>query len=148
MSESATRRTIHELVEQAAARIERLGPTDAQSAMEEGAVLVDIRSDSARERDGIVPGSLHVPRTVLEWRLDPGSDWRTPHAPGVHERVVVFCDHGFSSVLAAASLIDIGFARAADIVGGFAAWREAGLPVAFLGDVREREGLPGMAPPD
>lgn len=148
MSESATRRTIHELVAQAAARIERLEPEAAQAAMREGAVLVDIRSDSDRSRDGIVPGSLHVPRTVLEWRLDPGSDWRSPHAPELGERVVVLCDHGFSSVLAAAMLVDLGFGRAADVVGGFAAWREAGLPVAFVEDARrDSDGVPGMGPP-
>jgi rhodanese-related sulfurtransferase len=148
MSEGATRRTVHELVEQAAARIERLEPAAAQAAMGEGAVLVDIRSDSDRERDGIVPRSLHVPRTVLEWRLDPDSAWRSPHAPGLGERVVVLCDHGFSSVLAAATLVDLGFAGAADVLGGFAGWREAGLPVAFVGDVRrEPDGRPGMGPP-
>jgi rhodanese-related sulfurtransferase len=147
VSESASRRTVHELVQQAAARIERLEPAAAQGAMEEGAVLVDIRSDSDRERDGIVPGSLHVPRTVLEWRLDPESDWRSPHAPELGERVVVLCNHGFSSVLAAASLVDLGFVRAADVVGGFTAWREAGLPVAFVGDARpEPDALPGMGP--
>jgi rhodanese-related sulfurtransferase len=148
MSESATRRTVHELIEQAAARIERLGPTDAHAAMGKGAVLVDIRSESARERDGIVPGSLHVPRTVLEWRLDPGSDWRSPHAPALDRRIVLLCDHGFSSVLAAATLVDLGFARTADVVGGFAAWRRAGLPVASLQSGRDPAALPGMSPPD
>lgn len=148
MGEGATRRTVHELVEQAATRIDRLEPAAAQAAMREGAVLVDIRSASDRERDGIVPGSLHVPRTVLEWRLDPGSDWRSPHAPQLGERVIVLCDHGFSSVLAAATLVELGFARAADVLGGFAAWREAGLPVAFVGDVRrEPNERPGMGPP-
>ena len=148
MGEGATRRTVHELVEQAATRIDRLEPAAAQAAMREGAVLVDIRSASDRERDGIVPGSLHVPRTVLEWRLDPGSDWRSPHAPQLGERVIVLCDHGFSSVLAAATLVELGFARAADVLGGFAAWREAGFPVAFVGDVRrEPHERPGMGPP-
>jgi rhodanese-related sulfurtransferase len=148
MSEFATRRTVHELVEQAARRIDRLEPADAQAAMRDGAVLVDIRSDSDRERDGVVPGSLHVPRTVLEWRLDPGSDWRNPHAPELGDRVVVLCDHGFSSVLAAASLVDLGFARAADVVGGFEAWREAGLPISPARGRRESGELPGTSPPE
>jgi rhodanese-related sulfurtransferase len=148
MSDSAKRRTIHDLVEQATARIERLEPLDAQAALEEGAVLVDIRSDSARERDGIVPGSLHVPRTVLEWRLDPASAWRSPHAPALNERIVLLCDHGFSSVLAAATLVDLGFARTADVVGGFAAWRGGGLPVASVPSSRDPGARPGMSPPD
>jgi rhodanese-related sulfurtransferase len=147
MSDSGTRRTVHDLVEKATARIERLEPEAAQAAMQGGAVLVDIRSDSDRARDGIVPGSLHVPRTVLEWRLDPVSDWRSPHAPELADRVVLLCDHGFSSALAAASLVDLGFARAGDVVGGFAAWREAGLPVAFVGDARTEPALPGMSAP-
>lgn len=148
MSNSAARRTIHELVQQASARIDRLQPAEAHAAMREGALLIDVRSDAARERDGIVPGSLHVPRTVLEWRLDPGSEWRSPHAPELDEHVVVLCDHGFSSVLAAATLAELGFTRSADVVGGFAAWREAGLPVAFLDEVgRDPDGLPGMGPP-
>jgi rhodanese-related sulfurtransferase len=147
MSDSATRRTIHDLVEQATARIERLEPDAAQVAVQEGAVLVDIRSDSDRARDGIVPGSLHVPRTVLEWRLAPESDWRSPHAPELGDRVVLLCNHGFSSVLAAASLVDLGFARAGDVVGGFTAWREAGLPVAPATGQEPGE-LPGMSRPD
>ena len=148
VTDSATRRTIHDLVGQASARIERLEPEAAHAAMQEGAVLVDVRSHSDRARDGIVPGSLHVPRTVLEWRLDPESDWRSPHSPDLGDRIVLLCDHGFSSVLAAASLLDLGFARAADVVGGFAAWREAGLPVAYVGDAPGApDELPGMAPP-
>jgi rhodanese-related sulfurtransferase len=147
MSDSAARRTIHDVVAQAAARIERLEPEAARAAMAEGAVLVDVRSDSARERDGFVPGSLHVPRTVLEWRLDPESAWRSPHAPGLEERVIVLCDHGFSSVLAAASLVDLGFERAGDVVGGFEAWRRAGLPVAFLDTADATDDLPGTGAP-
>jgi rhodanese-related sulfurtransferase len=147
MSEISARRTLFELVEQAAARIDRLEPAEAFAAQKGGAVIVDIRSDTARERDGIVPGSLHVPRTVLEWRLDPESEWRSPHAPELGERVVVLCDHGFSSVLAAATLVELGFTRAGDVVGGFAAWREAGLPVAASRS-REPGELPGTAPPD
>jgi rhodanese-related sulfurtransferase len=147
--ETARRRTLEELLAEAAARIERLEPSAAYAAMEDGALLVDIRSDTNRERDGIVPGSLHVPRTVLEWRFDPGSAWRSPHACALDERVVVLCDHGFSSVLAAATLVELGFTRAADVVGGFAAWREAGLPLARVAPRGDGTGeLPGMGPQD
>jgi rhodanese-related sulfurtransferase len=147
MSEIGPRRTVHELLEFATARVDRLQPAEAFAAMREGAVLVDIRSESARERDGIVPGSLHVPRTVLEWRLDPESAWRSPHAPGLEEQVVLLCDHGFSSVLAASTLLDLGFDRAGDVVGGFEAWSAAGLPVSAA-TRREPGELPGMSPPD
>jgi rhodanese-related sulfurtransferase len=122
------RRTLDELVVDAQARIERVEPAEALAAVERGALLIDIRSDTDRERDGIVPGSLHIPRTVLEWRLDPDSAWRNPHVGGIEQQVLLICDHGYSSVFAAAMLVDLGFARAGDVVGGFAAWREAGLP--------------------
>jgi rhodanese-related sulfurtransferase len=141
--------TLEELVADAAARIERLEPAAALEAMRHGAVVVDIRSDFDRERDGIVPGSLHVPRTVLEWRLDPAGTWRSPHAPSPGERVILLCDHGCSSVLAAATLVTLGFERAGDIVGGFAAWRDAGLPVATVVRRERAPGEPaGMWPPD
>jgi rhodanese-related sulfurtransferase len=143
------RRTLAELLAEAEERLERLEPLDAAAALREGAVLVDIRSAEDRERDGIGPGSLHVPRTVLEWRLDPDGQWRTPHIRGLDERIVLMCDHGCSSVLAAATLVDLGYARAGDVVGGFKAWKEAGLPVAPApSGPRESGELPGMRPPD
>jgi rhodanese-related sulfurtransferase len=143
------RRTLEELLEEARARIERLQPAEALAATEQGALVIDIRADSDRERDGIVPGSLHVPRTVLEWRLDPESAWRNPHVGGLERRIVLLCAHGCSSVLAAATLVDLGFVRAGDVVGGFAAWRQAGLPVAQAPVRRRgRDQLAGMSPPD
>ena len=89
----------------------RLRPDEAAAAVARGAALVDIRSDLDRERDGIVPGSLHIPRTVLEWRLAADSAWRNPFAPDVDKQVILMCDHGCSSVLAAAPLVGLGFAR-------------------------------------
>jgi rhodanese-related sulfurtransferase len=145
----AHRRTLDELLEAAQARIERLEPVVAFAACERGALLIDIRSDLDRERDGIVPGSLHIPRTVLEWRLDPDSSWRNPHVGGLGDRILLLCDHGCSSVFAAATLVELGFERAGDVIGGFAAWREAGLPTASAPPSRRRPGEPaGMGPPD
>jgi rhodanese-related sulfurtransferase len=143
------RRTLDQLLEEARARIQRLEPSAALAALTEGALLVDIRSDSDRERDGIVPGSLHVPRTVLEWRLAPESPWHSPHACGLDEHVVLLCDHGYSSSLAAATLVELGFTRAGDVIGGFEAWRAAGLPTSDAPVRRRAPGeLAGMAPPD
>jgi rhodanese-related sulfurtransferase len=116
--------------------------------MDEGALLIDLRSDLDRQRDGIVPGSLHVPRTVLEWRLDPDSPWRSPYVGGLEQRVVLFCDHGYSSSLAASTLVELGFADAGDVIGGFEAWREAGLPTAPAPDPRPPGEWAGMGPPD
>jgi rhodanese-related sulfurtransferase len=143
------RRTLDELLEAARTRIERLEPVDALAAIEQDALLIDIRADVDRERDGIVPGSVHIPRTVLEWRLDPDSAWRNPHVGGLDQQIVLICDHGCSSILAAAALVELGFARAGDVVGGFAAWREAGLPTAPSPPYRRGPGEPaGMRSPD
>lgn len=149
MAVDAKRRRLEELFAAARARIERLEPVEAFAAAGRDAVLIDIRSDLDRERDGIVPGSLHIPRTVLEWRLDPESSWRNPHVGGLDAQIVLLCDSGYSSVFAAATLVDLGFQRAGDVVGGFAAWREAGLPTAPSPRHRRRPGEPaGMRPPD
>jgi rhodanese-related sulfurtransferase len=142
------RLTLDELLEQARARIDRLSPAEALAAAEDGALIVDIRADADRERAGVVPGSLHVPRTVLEWRLAPESPWRNPHVGGLDRRIVVLCDHGCSSSLAAATLVDLGFARPGDVVGGFEAWRDDGLPVARPTRRRLPTELAGMDPPE
>jgi rhodanese-related sulfurtransferase len=123
------RRTIDDLLAEARERIQRVEPGEAAALVDEGALLVDIRSESQRERDGVIPGALYHPRNVLEWRMDPDSGHSDPAVGGVERRVIVVCDAGYQSSLAAASLRDIGFARAADLVGGFQAWRDAGLPV-------------------
>jgi rhodanese-related sulfurtransferase len=149
MSVGVNRRTLEDLLEAAEANIERLEPAEALAASAQGALLIDIRADVDRERDGIVPGSLHIPRSVLEWRLDPDSNWRNPHVGGIDQRIVLLCDHGCASVLAAAALVKLGFARAGDVIGGFAAWRDAGLPTVPTTPHRHQAGeLPGMLPPD
>jgi rhodanese-related sulfurtransferase len=138
-----TQRTIDELVAEAAARIHRYAPAEAQAAVEAGAILVDIRAVEAREREGVVPGSVHVPRTVLEWRAASTSAWRNPVLDDA--RLILICDHGYSSVLAAATLVDLG-RDARDVVGGFEAWAAAGLPVGR--PPATPHGLPGMGSPD
>jgi rhodanese-related sulfurtransferase len=141
-------RTLDAMLAEARARIERLEPAEAWAAVADGAVLVDIRGDSDRECDGVVPGALHMQRTVLEWRLDPDGEWRSPYAPTPDARVVLICDHGYSSSLAAASLCELGFVRVGDVVGGFEAWCEAGLPVAPAPPRRAPGERAGMGPPD
>ena len=111
MDEAATSPTLEALLATACARIERLSPREAFAAQQAGALIVDTRSSEDRERDGIVPGSLHIPRTVLEWRAAPDSSWRNPHIGGIEREVIVLCDHGYSSILTAATLVELGFAR-------------------------------------
>lgn len=107
-----------------------------------GAALIDIRGDSQIARDGTIPGALVIARNVLEWRLDPGSLHRHPQAPGLGNRVILLCDEGYQSSLAAATLQQMGFACATDVDGGFQAWREAGLPV-----ILPERWSPGASPP-
>jgi rhodanese-related sulfurtransferase len=141
------RRTLDELLADARARITRLTPAEALAASADGALIVDIRSDLDRERSGVVPGSIHIPRTVLEWRLDPDSPWRNPHVGGLGTPIVVLCNHGYSSSLAAATLVELGF-DAADVIGGFEAWHHDGLPVSSLTRQRHSTAVAGMEPPE
>ncbi|WP_308279695.1 rhodanese-like domain-containing protein [Phycicoccus mangrovi] len=108
-------------------RIERLTPQEAYAELAAGeAVLVDIRPAAQRAEEGEPEGALVVERNVLEWRFDPTNDAALPIASD-DLRVVVICQEGYTSSLAAAALRDVGVLRAADVDGGFAAWREAGL---------------------
>jgi rhodanese-related sulfurtransferase len=127
------RTTIDELLAAARDGLCRLQPAQALAAMRLGAALIDIRGDSQIARDGIVPGAVVIDRNVLEWRLDPASQHRHPQAPELDDRVIVLCDEGYQSSLAAATLQRLGFALATDVEGGFQAWREAGLPVTLPG---------------
>ena len=123
------RRTVDELLEAARASLARMSPTEAQQAAAEGALVVDIRPLELRVRDGVIPGALEVGRNVLEWRLDPVGAHRIPEVTSYEQVVVVVCDEGYASSLAAASLQQLGLARATDLIGGFQAWRAADLPV-------------------
>lgn len=121
--------TVEELLARARGGLERLDPQAASRAMAEGALLVDIRADSQREADGVVPGAAFIPRNVLEWRC-ASSSWRDERVePG--RRVILMCNEGYQSSLAAATLCELGV-DATDLDGGFRAWRAAGLPVEPL----------------
>ena len=112
----------------------RLTAEQALDEMQHGALLVDTRTFEQRRVRGDVPGALRIDRTVFEWRLDPTGPWCIPQVTGPDTRIIVMCRQGFSSSLAAASLQAIGLRLATDIVGGFEAWREAGLPVTGFVD--------------
>ena len=124
------RRTVNDLLEKARARLDRLEPADAHQAMvDDGAILIDTRCAELQREAGIVPGAIHVPLSVLYWRLDPASGHDDPRLSDPAARIVLLCAHGYSSSLAAATLRDLGFDRATDVIGGFEAWAAAGLPV-------------------
>ncbi|MBC3844179.1 sulfurtransferase [Streptacidiphilus sp. 4-A2] len=123
-------RGIDALLEQERTRLHRLTAEQAADAVRtEEALLVDIRYAALRDRDGTIPGALVVERNELEWRLDPQCDYRLPEAVGHDLLVVVVCNEGYASSLAARSLQALGLHRATDLVGGFQAWAAAGLPV-------------------
>lgn len=123
------RTTVDELLSEARDGLERVDPAAAAQAVDRGAVLIDIRAESQIARDGAIPGALVIGRNVIEWRLDPVSEHRHPDAPKLDDHVIVICDAGYASSLAAATLQQLGFSRATDLDGGFQAWRAAGLPV-------------------
>ncbi|WP_433572580.1 rhodanese-like domain-containing protein [Streptomyces sp. CA-251247] len=129
MSEQGDRVGIDELLERVREGLDRVEPKQAFAEAAEGALLVDIRYAALRDHDGLIPGALVVERNELEWRLDPQGSHRAPEAVSHDLRVVVICNEGYASSLAAASLRDLGLHRATDLIGGFQAWRAAGLPV-------------------
>jgi len=124
------RTTITDLVETARARLTRVRAHEALEAQAQGAAVIDIRTEEQRQCDGLIPGALYHPRNVLEWRVDPTSGHSDPAlGDNLARRLIVVCDEGYQSSLAAATLQDLGFANATDLAGGFQAWRDAGLRV-------------------
>ena len=118
--------SVDELLEAAREGLTRLTPDEAAEALASGALIVDIRPEWQRRELGEIPGSLVVERNHLEWRLHPDSDARLPLA-AAGRRWIVYCTEGYTSSLAAASLVSLGL-EATDVIGGIQAWREAGLP--------------------
>jgi rhodanese-related sulfurtransferase len=138
-------RSVDDLLADARARLSRVMPTRAFAEVGDGAALVDIRPAAQRRLHGEIPGSVIVERNHLEWRFDPACSARLPLVTGYSQRVIVFCQEGYTSSLAAASLQDLGFVNATDVIGGFAAWVAAGLPWAPGGQA-EVLVAPGASP--
>jgi rhodanese-related sulfurtransferase len=118
--------SIDRLLAQARADLVRVEAGELEAEMAAGALVVDTRPVEQRDRDGGLPGAVVVDRNVLEWRLDPTCPHRIPEATDLERRVIVVCNEGFSSSLAAATLRRLGLARATDLVGGFQAWLHTG----------------------
>jgi rhodanese-related sulfurtransferase len=121
--------TIDELLAAARARLDRLDPGAARAAMASGALVVDTRCAEARAKRGVIPGSVHVPLSVLYWRLDPTSGHDDKTLSDRNRQVILVCADGYSSSLAAATLRELGFAGATDLIGGFNGWVAAGMPI-------------------
>jgi rhodanese-related sulfurtransferase len=121
--------TIDHLLAAARTGLRRLEPAEAADAASNRARLVDTRPALQRQADGEIPGALVIERNHLEWRLDPTSTGRIPEATDHDITWIVLCDEGYSSSLAAASLQRLGLRNATDVIGGFQAWKAAGLPI-------------------
>jgi rhodanese-related sulfurtransferase len=121
--------SVETILARARANLDRLTPREAYEAVRAGALLIDIRPALNRETEGGVPGAVVIERNVLEWRLDPASDSRIPQA--THDlRAILLCNEGYASSLAAIALHEVGVHCATDVVGGYRAWRAAGLPTS------------------
>ena len=121
-------RGIDTILDEARSRLRRVSAAEAAAEHAAGAILVDIRPIAQRRAYGQIPGALVVERNVLEWRFDPRSDARLACADRYDLRVIVLCQQGYTSSLAAAALQDLGLIAATDLDGGFEAWQAAGLP--------------------
>ena len=128
---------IDALLAEARQGVHRPGPAEMVAAQRRGALVVDTRTEAQRAEHGDLPGALAIDRLVLEWRLDPTSAHRIPEAVDHDIEVIVVCNQGYASSLAAASLRALGLHRATDLDGGFDAYRAAGLPLSDVpADVR------------
>ncbi|NEQ44988.1 MAG: sulfurtransferase [Leptolyngbya sp. SIOISBB] len=120
----------------------RLDPSETHTAIQNGAILVDIRPEFQRHRDGEIPGAIIIERNHLEWRLHPDSPARIPEATSTDRHWIILCDEGYASSLAAAALQAIGLRHATDVIGGLQAWQAAGMPLGAPGLVSS----PRLAP--
>jgi rhodanese-related sulfurtransferase len=122
-------KTIDDLLAEARTRLDRVSADQAHIEQQAGALLIDTRTYEQRREAGAIPGAIVLDRTVFEWRLDPASASHIPEIRDHDARIIVLCRQGYSSSLAAATLQELGLHRATDVVGGFEAWAEAGLPI-------------------
>lgn len=126
-----TSRSVEDLLAAARRRLpHRVSPPELAAVRERGGLVVDIRPAEQRRRDGELPGALAIDRNVLEWRLDPGCAHRVPEATSYDREIVLVCNEGCASSLAAATLQDLGLRRATDLEGGYQAW------LAYVGFAR------------
>jgi len=131
-------RSADELLHAARGRLVRVTPEQALAAQNAGALLIDVRGDDQIRDHGSIPGAIRIPRNVLEWRVDPTCAACDPRIADRALLLVIVCQQGYQSSLAAANLQEMGFTRATDLAGGFDAWVAAGLPV---------DGMPSGAQP-
>ncbi|KAG9393328.1 Rhodanese-like domain [Carpediemonas membranifera] len=121
-------RSVEEILADSRKGITRVEPEDLPAAQARGAHVIDVRSAVTRDVEGHIPGAVVIERLVMDWRLDPRGAWRMAGAPEPADEVVVVCNEGFHSSLAARDLRELGLVHATDLVGGFRAYQAAGMP--------------------
>ena len=109
-------------LDQARTHFTRVQPAELPEMLKTGAILVDIRPESFRQNEGTHPAALIIERNVLEWRLDPNSAARIIDIEP-ETTIIIMCNEGYASSLAAADLVKMGFSGATDLIGGFRSWR-------------------------
>jgi rhodanese-related sulfurtransferase len=132
MSDPTPQPAIDRLLDEERQLLRRLQPAEALAAAATGGLIIDTRSHEQRLAGGVVPGAMRIHRNVLEWRVDPSSAYRDPRVAACDGPLIVMCQQGYSSSLAAATLQRLGVSQATDMVGGFEAWVAAGLPTEPL----------------
>ncbi len=138
---------INERLAQARQAVPQLRPAQAAQATQHGALMIDIRTPTERQLEGVVPGSLHLPRTVLEWCVDPASGYGNPAIQGTDHALIIMCSEGYSSCLAAQSLQELGYTHVSNLEEGYRGWKAYGLPTQAPSRLPEQE-LSGRNPPD
>jgi rhodanese-related sulfurtransferase len=131
------RRNINDVLAAAQSKLARLTPSQAATRARDGWTIVDVRAADLRDQHGHIPGSVHAPLNVLEWRVDPASGDQEPALAGREDRLILICQDGYSSSLAAVRLHELGFTNTSDVIGGFVGWLAAALPIETKEDAGE-----------
>jgi rhodanese-related sulfurtransferase len=122
-------KTVEQLLNEARSLLPyRYSPEEIVDEINAGTLVIDIRGDEQQRQDGLIPRTMIIRRNVLEWRCDPASSWHHELITDHGQKIIVFCNEGYQSSLAAANLQRLGLANATDMVGGFSRWKESGLP--------------------
>lgn len=120
------KKRLQDLLDEANAEVKAVTADEAKEILAAGdSVFVDLREENERERNGIIPGSVHVPRGLLEWALDPDTTY-TVDAFQTGQRVVLYCSHGKRSAMSAKLAIEMGAENVVHLKDGFVSWKNAG----------------------